>query len=855
MKPKYTYSIRPRLPDNLGFLSELAGNLWWEWNYDAIDLFRRISRHLWAESLGNPLHVLVNVDQERINYLSGEEGFLNHMQRVQAAFEKYIKEPRWFQRTFPDHQDLKIAYFSAEYGLSSALPIYSGGLGVLAGDQLKTASDIGLPLYAVGLAYRQGFFHQYLNIDGWQQERYDDSDFHSLPMHQVRDQDGQLLVIDVPYLTRPVKAVLWRVDVGRVPLYLLSTNLPQNRPEDRIITDQLYGGDREMRIRQEIVLGIGGIVALEALGIKPAVFHLNEGHSAFLGLERIRRQMVDFKLDYGAAFEATYASNCFTTHTPVPAGNDMFIEERARNYLEPLSKDLGLDWGEFFQLGSSTCIGEPGKQYCMTVSAIKTASHVNGVSRLHAEVSRGMWQAIWPQLPRNEVPITPITNGVHIYSWISHDLAGLLDRYVGPAWRNDPLEPELWQRVYEIPDEELWRTHEQRRARLVAFVRARLERQLAARGLSAEEVNYASEVLNPEALTIGFARRFATYKRGNLLFKDLERLKQLCGNREQPVQFLFAGKAHPRDDEGKKVIREIIHATREEPLRFRVVFLEDYDLIIARYLVQGCDVWLNTPRRPLEASGTSGMKAVANGALHLSVLDGWWDQAFHRDYGWAIGSGEQYDDHDYQDQVEGQALYDLLERDVVPLFYQHSLAGIPREWLAMVKRSMAHLIPRFCSHRMLRNYIEEAYLPAAESYGNLSAGGYKRAQALAGWRARVDEHWPGVHVVDIAVDKQDELHVGDELQISATVDAGGLTAADLRVEVCSGSVDSYGNFLHPQATPMQLEPKADAGQPRFVAALKAPQSGYFGFTVRVIPRHADLPNKFATYHVTWADGE
>jgi starch phosphorylase len=580
--------------------------------------------------------VLLNVEQERINYLSREEGFLNHFERVMETFHKYMNEPRWFQRTFPDRQDIQIAYFSAEYGLSTALPVYSGGLGVLSGDHLKTASDMGLPLVAIGLAYRQGYFHQYLNVDGWQQERYDDNDFFNLPAEQVRDVNDKWMSIEVPYLGHPVSAALWRVAVGRVPLYLLSTNLPENRPEDRVITDQLYGGDREMRIRQEIVLGIGGLIALRSLDIKPTVFHMNEGHSAFLPFERIKGLVKEQLTDPASAFEASTASNCFTTHTPVPAGNDVFDSGLLKKYLGPLSDDLGSDWVSFASTGSDDACAGKGS-YCMTVAAMRNASYLNGVSRLHAHVSRGMWQDLWPGLPRDEVPIRPVTNGIHIYSWISHDMASLFDRYLGSMWRDDPLQAEIWHRIYEIPDEELWRTHERRRARLVAFARGLLEQQLANRGASHEEITTASEVLNPEALTIGFARRFATYKRGGLLFRDIDRLKRLCGERDTPVQFIFAGKAHPRDDEGKKVIRQIIHAIREEPLRYRFIFLEDYDLRTAHYLVQGADIWLNTPRRPLEASGTSGMKAVANGALHLSVLDGWWAQAYHADYGWAIG--------------------------------------------------------------------------------------------------------------------------------------------------------------------------------------------------------------------------
>lgn len=850
MKPVYTYAIHPRLPENLQFLKELAYNVWWDWNYDAIDLFRRISRRLWDEGLQNPVKMLLRVDQERIDYLSKEEGFLNQMDRVQAMFQKYMTEPRWFQKAYPERQDLLVGYFSAEFGLARSLPIYSGGLGLLAGDHLKTASDIGLPLVAIGLAYRQGYFHQYLNIDGWQQERYDENEFHILPIQQVLDSKGNWLTIDVPYLTRPVKAALLKVQVGRVPLYLLTTNLPVNRPDDRIITDQLYGGDREMRIRQEIVLGIGGIMALRALELRPTVYHMNEGHSAFLSLERMKGLMEKFNLDFATAYESAMSSMCFTTHTPVPAGNDTFALDLARKYLEPLSNDLGLGWERFAAIGRDP--GAPdSKMYSMPVAALRTSSFANGVSRLHASVARGMWQQIWPDLPTAEVPIMPVTNGVHIYSWVSHDMAAVFDRYIGSDWRLNPLEPELWHRIYEIPDEEIWRVHESRRSRLVAYARQLLEHQVAARGGSREEIATACEVLNPEALTIGFARRFATYKRATLLFRDIERLKRLVGDRSRPVQFIFAGKAHPRDDEGKKLIREIIHTVRDEILRYRFVFLEDYDISMARYLVQGADVWLNTPRRPQEASGTSGMKAVANGAIHLSTLDGWWDQAYHQDLGWAIGSGEEYEDLGYQDEVEGDALYDLLEREIMPLYYQRSVADLPREWVQRMKRSMASLIPRFCSHRMLRNYIDEAYMNAHRENKILAANGYTEAKALAGWRAQIEQHWPEVKILSVETDKLGDLLVGETLAVRASVDTGSLSAADIRVEVYCGAVDTKGNFQGAKGAQMLLDQSSDPQKPRFTAEVTAPHSGYFGFTIRVFPDHANLPHKYATYRVTW----
>jgi glycogen phosphorylase len=851
VRPAFTYTVRAKLPENLKFLDELAHNLWWAWNYDAVDLFRRVSRDLWEESNLNPVYLLIHAEQERLEYLNLEEGFLNHLARVEREFRKYMEEPRWFQKHFPERQNLQVAYFSAEFGISACLPIYSGGLGILAGDHLKTASDMGLPLAGVGLAYRVGYFHQYLNIDGWQQERYDENIFEVMPINKVLDGDGRWLKIDVPYLKRPVKAGVMRVDVGRVPLYVLTTNLQENEPEDRIITDRLYGGDREMRIRQEIVLGIGGVITLRAVGVSPTVCHMNEGHSAFLSLERIRGMIREQGLDFASAYEASLSGTCFTTHTPVPAGNDVFAEEQVRQYLEPMSADLGINWEQFAAIGRDK---DPAyaKNYSMTVSAIRGANRVNGVSILHAHVARGMWQQLWPSLPLAEAPINAITNGVHLHSWISHDMATLFDRYLGEQWRSDPLREGLWNRVLEIPDEELWRTHELRRARLVAYARMQLQEQMLKRGEAIEAVRHAGEVLNPDALTIGFARRFATYKRATLLFKDIERLTKLVSDRDMPVQFIYAGKAHPRDDEGKKLIREIVHAVREEPLRHRVVFLEDYDIAMARYLVQGVDIWLNTPRRPLEASGTSGMKAVANGAIHLSILDGWWDEGYRPECGWAIGSGEEYEDLEYQDFVEGHALYDILEKEAVPLYYKRTIADIPREWITKMKNSMAAYLPWFSSHRMVRNYIEEAYLPSDEAYRNFSAEKFAAARTMAGWRASVQAGWNAVGVMKIEVQQTGELQVGDQLNVRAVINPGQLRPEDLGVEVYCGPVDSNGEILRANAVPMSFEPGAQAPYVLFAGTVITPRSGNFGLTVRILPKHGLLANKYATHLLRWA---
>ncbi|MCC7479687.1 alpha-glucan family phosphorylase [bacterium] len=876
MKPSFVYVIRPRLPEKLNFLAELGRNLWWTWNFEAGELFRRIDPQLWEQLGQNPVLLLGRVRQERLLALAEDEGYLASIERVQRNLHEHLTSPRWFQRHYPNVHDLQVAYFSAEFGLAGCLPIYSGGLGILAGDHLKTASDMGLPLVAVGLAYRQGYFHQYLNVDGWQQERYDENDFVNMPIQQVRDAQEEPLVISVPYCSalgseRHVAASIWRVQVGRIPLYLLNTNLPQNAADDRALTNQLYGGDLAMRIRQEILLGIGGSLMLQALGLRPSVCHMNEGHSAFLPLERARQLMREQGLPLQAALEASCSGNVFTTHTPVPAGNDRFDDALLKRYLGPFAESLGSSWEDFAALGRDPA-GEP-RSFCMTVSALRTATFSNAVARLHAVTSRGMWHGLWPGLPQDEVPIGPVTNGIHLYSWLSRDMADLFNRYLDPAWRSDPITPGIWNRISEIPDEELWRTHESRRAQLVAFARRRLAAQVMRRGAAPDEAQAAAEVLNPEALTIGFGRRFATYKRATLLLRDISRLKQMLSNREMPVQIIFAGKAHPRDDEGKRFIREIIHAVRDEGLRSRIVFLEDYDITVARHMVQGCDVWLNTPRRPLEASGTSGMKAVANGGLHLSTLDGWWDQAYDPAYGWAIGNGETYDDSAYQDRIEGDALYELIEQDVIPLFYRRNSAGLPRDWVARMKRSMSSLIPRFTSHRMLRNYIEEAYVPAHSRYQALARDNFAGAQELAQWRSRIKAAWPGVRVLSLEVggaglngahvSSGDEggsgsLTVGEEISVSVSIDPAGLSAEDLLVEVYRGPVNADGFFSNGAGQSMQFQDEYQNGSDssrvlRYSTMLASSQSGLYGFTVRVFPRHTMLAGKYSSFMVTWSD--
>jgi starch phosphorylase len=855
MRPSQTFRVIPALPARLEPLRELAHNLWWTWNHEAIDLFRRLDRDLWEEADHNPVRILGVIRQERLEQVAEDDGFMAHMGRVHDEFNTYLKDTStWYQKTYGDVQDVRIAYFSAEFGLTESLGIYAGGLGVLAGDHLKSASDLGLPLVGVGLLYQQGYFRQYLNPDGWQQELYPDNDFYNLPLALELQLSGAPLTVEVEYPGRTVKAQVWRAQVGRVPLYLLDTNISDNAPKDRDLTDQLYGGDDDMRIRQEIMLGIGGTQVLEALGQRPTVCHMNEGHSAFLALERIRLRMEENKLTFAEACNLTSAGNVFTTHTPVPAGIDWFHPDLVDYYFSHFYPVLGLSRHEFLGLGRMNP-NDPNGYFCMALLAMRLANRINGVSKLHAEVSRRMWQEAWPQVPVDEVPIVGITNGIHARSWISHDMADLYDRYLGPRWVERPADQAVWQRVPRIPDEELWRTHERRRERLVAFARARLAGQLEQRGSRPAEIRQAEEVLDPEALTIGFARRFATYKRGNLLFHDIERLARIIGDKDRPVQIIFAGKAHPRDNPGKELIRQIIHHARRPEFRNRIVFLEDYDMVMARYLVQGVDIWLNTPRRPHEASGTSGMKATANGALNLSVLDGWWDEGYTSETGWAIGHGEEYaeDQAEDQDRIEANAIYDLLEKEIVPLFYDRGRDGLPRGWIAKMKAAMRDHAAVFNTNRMVREYTETCYLPSARRARRLSADGQGRAKALAAWKEQVSRQWGQIRIERIWTERPDEadLEVGAQLLVQAELFLGDLKPTDVAVELYHGLLDGDGQIVGGRTLPTLIAQSKGDGKYIFAGAIPCRTSGLHGYALRIVPQHEDLGNPFEMGLILW----
>jgi starch phosphorylase len=858
-RPIRTFTVLPHLPERLQALQKLAYNMWWCWNHEAVTLFRRIDVEAWETLDHSPVKLLSALNSTRVQELLHDDGFLAHMDRVEEEFDNYMNADTWYKETYaaPGRnglgalaRDLRIAYFSAEFGIHQSVPVYSGGLGVLSGDHLKSASDLGLPLVGVGLMYREGYFRQYLTVDGWQQERYPENDFFNLPLMSETTSDGTPLTIRLPMPGRDVHVRVWRIQVGRVPLYLLDTNIPRNSTEDRAITARLYGGDNDMRIRQEMVLGIGGVMALRAMGKPPTVCHMNEGHSAFCGLERIRALMQESNFSFQVAREAVAAGTVFTTHTPVPAGNDVFPPQLIEHYLGSYISAFKINRDEFMGLGRQNP-SDHNELFGMTVLAIRLANTTNAVSQLHGSVSRKMWRSIWPELPVHEAPIISITNGIHTPSWVSPDMAQLFDRYMGISHDGRPSEAAMWKRVENIPDAELWRTHERRRERLVAFARGRLKMQLKHRAALPAEIALADEVLDPEALTIGFARRFATYKRGTLVFRNLERLVALVNNKERPVQFIFSGKAHPKDHGGKELIAEILQFARRPELRHRVVFLEDYDINIARYMVQGVDVWLNNPRRPLEASGTSGMKVCCNGGLNLSILDGWWCEGYDGENGWAIGAGEEYTDLTYQDDVESRAIYDLLEQEIVPLFYNRSSDGLPRGWLKRMKRSMMTLCPVFSTGRMVAEYLSTCYLPSAERFTRLSADNLQKANSLAQWRQGIQRGWGQIKVEGVEVNTADPMHVGGELPVVVRVNLGRFSPDDVEVQLFHGLVDSMGEISHPSIVSMTPQGSAKNNVWEFRANIPCQTSGQHGFSVRVLPRHGDLANSYEPGLVCW----
>ncbi len=848
------FTVTPNLPEPLQPLLEIANNIWWSWNVEAISLLRRVDTNLWDAHHGNPIAVLGTLSAERVAELAKDRAFLAHLERVMGDLDRYLNLTSWFESEHPMRTDMRIGYFSLEFGLHESLPLYSGGLGILAGDHLKSASDLGLPLVGVGLAYQTGYFRQYLNHDGWQMEEYSVNDFHNMSMQLEKDDDNKDVTIEVQYPGRVVIARIWRVQVGRNPLFLLDTNLPVNRVEDRELTSRLYGGDNEMRIRQEILLGIGGLRALIKLDHEPTMCHLNEGHSAFLALERICLLMKNQGLNFETAFEMVRATNVFTTHTPVPAGNDHFQPDLVRTYLAKKAGDLGLTMDELLALGRQNPNNQ-NETFCMTVLALRLSRNTNGVSELHGHVSREMWQSIWPGVPSEEIPIAHVTNGIHTRSWLCSEIARLYDRYLGPRWHEEPTNKTIWDRVELIPDAELWRSHERMRERLVGFVRNRMHRQARKRGAHRATIEAASQVLDPEALTIGFARRFATYKRAALILRDPVRLAKILNDPDRPVQLIFAGKAHPKDQPGKEIIRQLVHLAEEKGFRHHIVFVEDYNIEVARYMVQGVDIWLNTPRRPLEASGTSGMKVPPNGGINLSILDGWWCEGYEQGNGWTIGGGEDFDDQIYQDEVESTALYDLLENEIVPIFYDRSSDDVPREWTRIMKNSMRTVNAEFNTNRMVEEYTQRFYVPALENAQRLESDQYSKAETLGLWRKETLKGWGNLKINCVDAPPLTAHPMGTQLPVRAAVMLGNIPVEDVLVEVYHGLLNAAGEIEDGETDTLFSTDEIHDGAVVFVGNISCRRAGQRGFTVRAVPRKNGFPlGRFETGLVTWWGG-
>jgi starch phosphorylase len=831
IQPIREFLVRPALPPSLARLTELAYNILWSWEPLIRAVFRRLDPALWRDCGYNPVLMLGRVSQATLKKAAADQRYLALYKQACDAYDARTRKAQ------PPTDGKLIAYFSFEYGLTECLPVYSGGLGILSGDHLKSSSDLDFPLIGLGLLYQQGYFRQILNPDGWQQERYPINDFYTLPLVPVKDAEGEDLKVTVKLPTGNVFIQVWKLEVGRITLYLLDTNIPENvLPQDRDITDSLYGGDNDTRIRQEIVLGIGGMRALKAMDLRPTVCHMNEGHSAFLVLEQIRLYMRDDHLTFDEALDAARSSNIFTTHTPVPAGMDLFDPGLMYHYFSEYCAEVGIDFQTLMALGRRNPQNRD-ERFSMAVLALNISAYRNAVSRLHRQVSQEMFHEMWPKLPVWEVPITSITNGVHLPSWLNGDLAQLYDQYLQPDWREHPDDAPIWEQVADIPDEELLEVHRRRKRRLVNFVRARQSAAAARRQASAAEVRRAAEVLDPNAFTIGFARRFATYKRATLLFRDVERLKRILLNKDMPVQVVIAGKAHPKDQPGKSFIREIVQLSRDPDLWKHLVFVEDYDMKVARELVQAVDLWLNTPRRGEEACGTSGMKVAINGVLNLSILDGWYDEAYEHLGGWAIGEREPYSED--QDALHASAIYYLLENEIVPMFYERK-EQTPREWIRRVKQSLMYISPNFDCRRMVREYMNELYDPAHSQHVRLVQSDFRLIHNKAEWNARIREVWDRVRFVEAGPGPSGTVLSGKPVPVRAAIDLAGLNPQDVRVEVVVGRVDNNGNL---EDTEVLVLPPTELQGPIaiFEKDVVPERTGRLGYALRVSPNHFDDP--------------
>ena len=834
-------TVNPQLPSRINKLSEISNNLWWSWNTDFLKIFKEIDIDLWEKVEKNPVKFLKLVSQEKLEQAVLNPSILKQYDKIVNDFEGYINSKNtWFSKKYPNSKNDLIAYFSAEYGLDETVPIYSGGLGILSGDHLKSASDLGIPLVAVGLLYKNGYFHQKIDAYGNQKSIYKDIDLMNMPINPVKDDKGNDLKILLKLPGKNLYLKVWNIKVGRVTLYLLDSDIAENTDEDyRNITLRLYGGDQEMRIKQEIVLGIGGVNLLKTLGLNPSVYHMNEGHSSFLLLEVMKNIVKEKKVSFNIARDITSSQTVFTTHTPVPAGNDIFPVELVEKHLKGYWTKLGIDKETFLRLGMKPN-DSLDNGFNMGILALKIAGKKNGVSKLHGAVSRELFGDVWPNIAANESPITHVTNGIHTCSWLAPNLKKLYNKYLTPYWQDSIQIDDTWKKIENIPNSELWAEHIARKEKLFELVKQNMTSYMRNNGKSYEEINDIVSKLNPNTLTIGFARRFATYKRATLIFRDLERITQILNNSDKPVQIIFAGKAHPADKEGQDLLRYIYEISMKPQFKGKVFVLENYNIGIARYLVSGVDVWLNNPRRPMEASGTSGQKASVNGVINFSVLDGWWAEGYNSKNGWTIGTNDEYDSYEIQDNADSSSMYNTLENKIIPIYYDKDKNGISEKWMQIMKNSIISTGGRYSTSRMLCDYTNNLYMPLVELnkkyYTDLS-----NVAAYNEWKDKMYINWDKIKIEQYNNLDNISIDAGNKIEVNCKVILPDISVENINVEVYAGRITDNGTIENIVIMPMELVDENDENREyMFKAKLELTTGGNYGYTFRVMPKHEML---------------
>ncbi len=844
-------TVNPQLPDRIKELSRIANNVWWAWNTDFLKLFKTIDIDLWERCGKNPVKFLKCVDQSKLENVTKYGDFLKEYDRVVSNFESYMNSKNtWYNKNYSNSKNNLIAYFSAEYGLDEILPIYSGGLGILSGDHLKSASDLGLPFVAVGLLYKNGYFWQKLGAFGNQESEYNNLDMSNLPILPVKDENGEELIIDVDFPEDKIYLKVWKINVGRINLYLLDSDIEKNREDYRGVTLRLYGGDQEMRIRQEIVLGMAGASLLKTLGLNPTVYHMNEGHSSFLVLELIKNIMQEKEVSFNIAKEMVTAKTVFTTHTPVPAGNDMFPIDLVERYFKDFWPKLGLSREDFLKLGMKQTEDLESK-FNMGILALKVAGKKNGVSKLHGAVSRELFGDVWPNIAANESPITYVTNGVHTCSWLAFNLKELYNKYLDPYWQDEIHNQDTWKKIENIPNEELWNEHKFRKERLLQLVKENVTNRLKRNGMGYEQIKEITSKLNPNALTIGFARRFATYKRATLIFKDLERITQILNDESRPVQIIFAGKAHPADKEGQDLIKYINEISMMPQFKGKIFVLENYNMNIARYLVSGVDVWLNNPRRPMEASGTSGQKASINGVINFSVLDGWWAEGYNTKNGWAIGTNADYESYESQDLADSDSLYNTLENKIIPIYYNKNENGISDEWVEIMKNSIISTGAKYSTSRMVIDYVENLYMPLC----NLTNNYFNTLDKVTEYNKFKEElysNWNDIEIKQINNFDNITINAREEIEVVCTVKLPNISPENVETQVYYGRVMENGILENIGIVPMTLiDSNEEEKTYKYEAKVKLVTGGDYGYTFRVMPKHEMLLDSANLNLVKW----